>query len=32
VLQEALEEQFATIDYAVKANARAALKWLTPKK
>ncbi|MFL6672114.1 MAG: GNAT family N-acetyltransferase [Massilia sp.] len=32
VLQEAFEEQFATIDYAVKANARAAVKWLTPKK
>jgi RimJ/RimL family protein N-acetyltransferase len=32
VLQEAFEEQFASIDYAVKANARAAIKWLTPKK
>lgn len=32
VLQEAFEEQFASIDYAVKANARAALKWLSPKK
>jgi RimJ/RimL family protein N-acetyltransferase len=32
VLQEAFEEQFASIDYAVKANARAAMKWLTPKK
>jgi GNAT superfamily N-acetyltransferase len=27
VLQEALEEQFATIDYTLKANARAAVKW-----
>jgi RimJ/RimL family protein N-acetyltransferase len=32
VLQEAFEEQFAAIDYAVKANARAALKWFLPKK
>lgn len=32
VLQEALQEQVALIDYAVKANARAAIKWLTPKK
>lgn len=32
VLQEAFQEQFASIDYAVKANARAAMKWLTPKK
>ncbi len=32
VLQEALHEQVAMIDYAVKANARAALKWLLPKK
>lgn len=32
VLQEALEEQFATIDYALKANARAAVKWFEPKK
>lgn len=32
VLQEAFHEQFASIDYAVKANARAAMKWLTPKK
>jgi RimJ/RimL family protein N-acetyltransferase len=32
VLQEAFEEQFAAIDYAVKANARAAMKWFTPKK
>jgi RimJ/RimL family protein N-acetyltransferase len=32
VLQEALEEQFATIDYAVKANARAAIRWLRLKK
>jgi GNAT superfamily N-acetyltransferase len=32
VLAEAFEEQFASIDYAVKANARAAMKWLTPKK
>lgn len=28
VLQEAVEEQVATIDYAVKANSRAAAKWL----
>ena len=27
VLQEAIEEQFATIDYTLKANARAAAKW-----
>lgn len=27
VLQEAIEEQFATIDYTLKANARAAVKW-----
>ena len=27
VMQEAIEEQFATIDYTFKANARAALKW-----
>ena len=32
VMQEALEEQFAMIDYTVKANTRAAIKWLTPKK
>ena len=32
MLQEALEEQFATIDYTWKANARAAAKWFTPKK
>ncbi|MGZ5202333.1 MAG: N-acetyltransferase family protein [Telluria sp.] len=32
VLQEAFQEQFASIDYAVKANARAAMKWLSPKK
>jgi hypothetical protein len=32
VLQEAFQEQFASIDYAVKANARAAMKWLTPRK
>ena len=29
VLAEALEEQIAKIDYTVKANARAAAKWLT---
>lgn len=28
VLQEAIEEQFATFDYTLKANARAASKWL----
>ncbi|MDL2358038.1 MAG: GNAT family N-acetyltransferase [Pseudomonadota bacterium] len=27
VLQEALQEQFATIDYTLKANTRAAVKW-----
>ncbi|MDR7048093.1 RimJ/RimL family protein N-acetyltransferase [Duganella sp. 3397] len=28
VMQEALDEQFATLDYTFKANKRAALKWL----
>lgn len=32
MLQEALQEQFATIDYTWKANARAAAKWFNPKK
>ena len=32
VLQEALEEQFATLDYALKANTRAAAKLFEPKK
>jgi GNAT superfamily N-acetyltransferase len=32
VMREALEEQAALIDYAVKANARAAMKWFWPKK
>jgi len=32
VMKEALEEQFAMIDYTMKANARAAVKWFTPKK
>lgn len=32
VMAEALEEQFAAIDYTVKANARAALKFFMPKK
>jgi RimJ/RimL family protein N-acetyltransferase len=32
VMAEALEEQFAVIDYTVKANARAAVKFFTPKK
>jgi GNAT superfamily N-acetyltransferase len=32
VLQEAFEEQVAAIDYAVKANTRAAVKFFTPKK
>lgn len=32
VLAEALEEQFAKIDYAVKANARAAFRLFSPKK
>lgn len=32
VMREAVEEQFALIDYTVKANARAAVKWFTPRK
>jgi RimJ/RimL family protein N-acetyltransferase len=32
VMREALEEQLAVIDYTVKANARAAVKWFQPKK
>ena len=32
VLAEALEEQFAKIDYTVKANARAAIKWFRSKR
>lgn len=32
VLQEALEEQLAVFDYTLKANARAAVKWFTPKR
>jgi hypothetical protein len=32
VLQEAFQEQFATFDYAVKANARAAMRWFGAKK
>ena len=32
VMAEALEEQFAAIDYTVKANTRAAVKFFTPKK
>ncbi|MET3131846.1 RimJ/RimL family protein N-acetyltransferase [Oxalobacteraceae bacterium GrIS 1.11] len=32
VLQEAVEEQFATLDYTLKANARAAVKWLHRRK
>ena len=32
VLAEALEEQFAKIDYTVKANVRAAAKWFLPKR
>jgi RimJ/RimL family protein N-acetyltransferase len=32
VMREAWEEQFAAIDYTVKANARAAMKWFLPKK
>jgi RimJ/RimL family protein N-acetyltransferase len=32
VMREALEEQAALFDYAVKANTRAALKWFGPKK
>jgi len=32
VLQEAIEEQFATIDYTLKANTRAAVKFFEAKK
>jgi RimJ/RimL family protein N-acetyltransferase len=32
VLQEAIEEQVATIDYTFKANSLAAARWLMPKK
>lgn len=32
VMREALEEQFAAIDYTVKANARAAMKWFMPRR
>ena len=32
VLAEALDEQFAKIDYTVKANVRAAFRWLAPKR
>ncbi|MBW8897205.1 MAG: GNAT family N-acetyltransferase [Massilia sp.] len=32
VLAEALEEQFAKIDYTVKANVRAATKWFLPRR
>jgi RimJ/RimL family protein N-acetyltransferase len=32
VLAEALDEQFAKIDYTVKANVRAASRWLAPRK
>jgi hypothetical protein len=32
VLQEALEEQFAVLDYTLKANARAAVKLFEPRK
>ena len=32
VMREALEEQFAVIDYTMKANARAATKWFMPRK
>lgn len=32
VMAEALEEQFAVIDYTVKANTRAAVKFFTPRK
>jgi GNAT superfamily N-acetyltransferase len=32
VLAEALEEQIAKIDYTVKANARAAVKWFRPRR
>jgi RimJ/RimL family protein N-acetyltransferase len=32
VLAEALDEQFAKIDYTVKANLRGAMRWLLPKR
>lgn len=32
VMREAVEEQFALIDYTVKANARAAVKWFLPRR
>jgi len=32
VLAEALDEQFAKIDYTVKANLRGAMRWLLPRK
>jgi RimJ/RimL family protein N-acetyltransferase len=32
VMREAWEEQFAAIDYTVKANARAAMKWFMPRR
>lgn len=32
VMREAVEEQFALIDYTVKANARAAVKWFWPRR
>ena len=32
VMREALDEQLAVIDYTVKANARAAVKWFMPRK
>jgi GNAT superfamily N-acetyltransferase len=32
VMREALDEQFAAIDYTVKANARALVKWFMPRK
>jgi RimJ/RimL family protein N-acetyltransferase len=32
VLAEALDEQFAKIDYTVKANVRAAFRWFSPRK
>lgn len=32
VLAEALDEQFAKIDYTLKSNLRSALRWLTPRR
>lgn len=32
IMQEAIEEQFATIDYTLKANTHAAFKWFWPRR